>query len=118
MRQLIQIIECVLQHKTSNATAPTITTCATASSRVPLYTNNNIRQTRSMTPPNPQVPQLSTPSVPKVDQSTKTKHKHRTMKHKTKFHTTTPAHNTISGTQAAEAPPASRTRANTQLKRF
>ena len=118
MRQLIQLTDHVLQHKTSNETAPKTTMDTPASSRVAMYTNNSIQQTISMTTPNPQVPQLSTPSVPKVDQSTKTKHKHRTMKHKTKFHTTTPAHNTISGTQAAEAPPASRTRANTQLKRF
>ena len=51
-----------------------------------------------------------------MDQSTKTKHKHRTKKHKTKFHTTSPAHNTRSRTQATG--PASRTRAHTQLTKI
>ena len=118
MRQLIQITECVLQIKTSNSTAPTTTTGAPASSRVPLYTSNNTRHIRSMTPPNPQVPQLSTPSAPMVDQSTRKNHKHRTKKHKTRFHTTAPLHNTISRTQAAKAPPVSRTRARTQLTKW
>ena len=68
-----------------------------------------------MTPLNPQGPQLSTPSVPRADQSTKTNHKHRTKRHRTKFQTTAPAHNTRLRTQAAKAPPVRRTRARTQL---
>ena len=116
MRQLIQITEHVLQNKTPITTATTTTTGVPASSRVPLYTNNNTQQTRSMTPLNPQVPQLSTPSVLRVDHSTKTKHKHQTKKHKTKFHTRAPAHNTISQTEATG--PASRTRARTQLTKL
>ena len=67
MRQLLQMTERALQDKTSNSTAPTTKTGAPATSRVPIHTNNDTRQTRSMTPPNPQVPQLSTPSVPRVD---------------------------------------------------
>ena len=118
MRQLIQLTERALQHKTYITTTPTTTTGAPASLRVPLYTNNNTRQKKSMTRPNPQVPQLSTPSAPRVENSTKTNRKHRTKKHKTKFHTKTPAHNTRLWTQASEAPPASRTRACTQLKRL
>ena len=118
MRQLIQLTERELQHKTDNATAPTTTTNAPASSRVPLNTNNNTRQKRSMTLPSPQVPQLSTPSVLRVDQSTKTNHKHRTKKHKNNFQATGPEHNTISQTQAAEAPPESRKRARTQLTKL
>ena len=94
------------------------TTCKPESSRVPLYTNNNTRQTRSMTQPNPQVPPLFTPSVPRAEQSTKTKRKHRTKKHKTTFHTTAPAHNTRSRTNTAETLPASRTIARTQLSRL
>ena len=65
MHQLIQITKRALQHKISNATTPTKTMGAPSSSRVPLYTNNNKNQTRSMTSPSPQVPKLSTPSVPK-----------------------------------------------------
>ena len=71
-----------------------------------------------MTPPNPQMPQVSTPPVPKGGQSTKTIHKHQTKKHKNKFQPKAPAHNKISRTQAAEAPPASRTIARTQLKKL
>ena len=68
--------------------------------------------------PNPQTPQLSTPSVPRVEQSTKTIRKNITKKHRTKFHTTAPADNTRLRTQEAEAPPASRTRPRTQLTRL
>ena len=118
MRQLIQFTERLLQHKTANATAPTTTTDAPASQRVPLYTNNNTQQTRYMTPPNPQVPQLSTPSVLRVDQSTTKTHRHQTKKHKNTFQATAPAHNTISWTQAAKAPPESRTRARSQLTKL
>ena len=118
MRQLIQLTERALQHKTDNASAPTTTTDAPASSRVPLYTNNNRRQTISMTPPNSQVTQLSAPSVPRVDESTKTNHKHRTKKHKNNFQATGPEHNTIAQTQAAEAPPESRKRARTHLTKL
>ena len=118
MRHLIQRTERVLQHKTSIATTTTTKTQAPARSRVPRYINNNTRQTISMTHPNHQVPQLSTPSVPRVEQSTKTNRKHRTKKHKTKFHTIAPAHNTRSRTQAAEATPASSTRERTQLTRL
>ena len=53
-----------------------------------------------------------------MDQSTKTNHKHITKKHTTKFHTTAPAHNTRLRTQAAEVPPASRTRARNQLTKL
>ena len=113
MRHLIQITERVLQIKTSNSTAPTTTTGAPASSRMPLYTSNSTWHIRSMTPPNPQVPQLSTPSFLRVDQSTKTNHKHWTKKRKTKFHTTAPAHNRRSQTQ--ETGPPIRTRECTQL---
>ena len=41
MRQLIQITERALQHKTSIATTPTITACDPENSRVLMYTNNN-----------------------------------------------------------------------------
>ena len=115
MLQLIQITGCALKHKTAISTTPTTTTCAPASLRVPLYTNNNTQQTRSMAHTDIQVPRLSTPSVPRVEHSTKTIRKHRTNKHRNNFHTTSPAHNTRSRTQADEAPPVSRTRARTQL---
>ena len=59
-----------------------------------------------------QIPQLSTPSLPRVDQFTTTKHRHQTKNHKTKLHTSAPAHNTILCTQANG--PASRTKAHTQ----
>ena len=49
-----------------------------------------------MTQPNPQLPTLSTPSVTRVEHSTKAKRKQKTRKHKAKFHTTAPVHNTIS----------------------
>ena len=118
MWQLIQLKERTMQHKTANSTAPTTTMDAPESSRVPLYTNNSTQQTISMTPPNPQVPQVSTPPVPRVDQSKKTTYSHRTKKHKNKFQPAAPAHNTRSRTQAAEAPPAIRTRACTQLTKL
>ena len=118
MRQLIQITERALKQNTSNTTSPTTTTAAPAISKVLLYTNRNTWQTRSMTPPNPQVFQLSKPSVPRVDQIKKINHKHRTKKHKTEFHTTSPQHNTRSQTQVAEAPPSIRTRAHTQLTKL
>ena len=116
MQQLIKIAESAIQNKKSNATANITTIGAPASQRVPLHTNNDTRKTRSMKPPNAQVPQLYTPSVPRVDQSTKTKHKHQTKKHKTKFTTTAPAHNTRSQTQATV--PACRRRARTQLTKI
>ena len=116
IRQPIQITERALQNKKYNVTEPATKTGAPASLRVPLYSNNSTRQTRSMTPPNPQVPRLSTPSVPRVDHSTETKHKHWTKKHKTKFHTTAPAHNTRLRAQATE--PEIRTRARTQLTKL
>ena len=59
-----------------------------------------------------QISQLSTPSLPRVDHSTKTKHRHQTKKYKTKLHTSAPAHIKISCTQATG--PAIRTRAPTQ----
>ena len=118
MQQLIQITDCALQHKKINATTPTTATGERANLRVPLYTNNNTRQTISMMLPNPQVPQLSPTLVPIVDQSTKTNHKHRINKHKTKFHTTAPVHNTRLPTQAAKAPPSINTRARTQLTKM
>ena len=68
--------------------------------------------------PNLQLPSLSTPSVLRVKQSTKTKRKHITKKNKTMFHTTAPAHNIISRTQAAQTQPTSRTSARTQLARL
>ena len=74
MRQLIQITEFAMQRKISNARSTPITTGVSASSRVPLHTNSNTRQTRSMTPKISQIPQLSTPSLLRVDHSTKTKH--------------------------------------------
>ena len=76
MRQLIQITERAMQIKTSNATAAPITTGVPASLRVPMYTNNDTQQTRYMTSPIPQIPQLFTPSLPRVDHPTKTNHKH------------------------------------------
>ena len=116
MRQLVQLIERALQHKTTNAKAPATRTDTLASSRVLMYTNNSTRQTISTTPPNPQVPQLSTPPVPSVDQSTKTTQRQRTKKHKNKFQPTAPAHNTRSRIQATV--PASRTNAHTLLKKI
>ena len=71
MRQLIQLTEIALQYKTANATAPSTKTDAPASLRVPLYTNSSTLQTRSMTPPNTQVPQIPTPLVPMVNQPRK-----------------------------------------------
>ena len=86
MNQLIQITERTMQHKTLIAMTPTTTMCKPEISRVPLYTNNNrTRQTISMTQPNPQLPTLYTPSVPRVEQSTKAKRKHRAKKHKSFF---------------------------------
>ena len=70
-RQLIQITERAMQSKTSNAKSTPITTGVPASLSVPLYTNNDTRQTRSMTLQSQQIPQLSTPSLPRVDHSTK-----------------------------------------------
>ena len=116
MRQLIQIIERAMQIEIANETSTTITTGVPASSRVPFYTNNDKRQTISMTPQIYQIPQLSTPSLPRADHSTKTKHKHQTQKHKTKLHTSAPAHNTRSLTQVTG--PARRTRARTQLTKI
>ena len=116
MWQLIQITERAMKIKTSNATATPITTGVPASSRVPMYANNDTQQTRSMTPPIHQIPQLFTPSLPRVYQSTKTNHKHWTKKHKTKLHTSAPAHNTRSRTQATG--PAIRTRARTKLTKI
>ena len=98
MRQLIQIKERAMQSKTSNAKSTTIKTGVPASSRVPLYTNNDTRKTRSMAPQMHQIPQLSTPSLPRVDHSTKTKLKNLTRNHKTKLHTSAPAHNRRSRT--------------------
>ena len=83
--------------------------------RVPLYTNNDSQKTRSTTPQIYQIPQLSTPSLPRVDHSTK-KNKHQTKKYKTKLNTSTPAHNTRSLTQATG--PVSRKRARIQLKKI
>ena len=100
MQQIIQTKDHAMQSKTSNATSTTITTGVPAISRLPLYTNNDTRQTRSMTLQIPQIPQVSTSLLPRVDHSTKTKHKHQTKKHKTKLHTSEPAHNTRSHTQA------------------
>ena len=71
-----------------------------------------------MPPPNLQVPELSKPSITRVDQPTKTNHKYRTKKHKTEFHTTAPAHKTRLRTHAAEAPPVIRTRERTQLTKL
>ena len=68
MSQLIQIKERALQHRTYITTTPKTTTYAPASSRVPLYINNNTRQRILMTQSNLQVPKLSTPSVPRVEQ--------------------------------------------------
>ena len=57
MNQLIQITNRAIQHKTSIATTPTTKICKPASSRVPLYTNNNTAlQKRSMTKPNSNYP--------------------------------------------------------------
>ena len=67
IQQIINITERALQQKTSTATTPKTTTGASASSRVPLYTNNNTRQKISMTHPHTQVPQLSTSSVTRVE---------------------------------------------------
>ena len=94
MWQLIQVKERAMRSKTSNPTETPITTGAPASSRVSMYTNSNTRQKISMTPPIPQIPHLTTPSLTRVDHSTKIKQKHRTKKHKTKLHTSAPAHNT------------------------
>ena len=68
--------------------------------------------------PNLQLPSLSTPSVLRVNQSTKTTHKHQTKKHNNKLQATAPAHNTRSKTQADKAPPAIKTRARTQLTKL
>ena len=110
MRQFIKIIDSEMQNKTSITT----TTGAPEKWRVPLYTNNDTKQTISTTPPNPQVNRLPVTSVPRVDQSTTTKYKYQTEKHNTKFHTTSPAHNTRSRTHTTR--PVSRTIAHTQLK--
>ena len=84
-----------------------------------MYTNNNnTQQTIPMTQPNPQLPTLSTPSVTRVEQSTKAKRKHITKNHKSMFNTTEPAHNKKYRTQEAETTPAGRTRAYTQLTRM
>ena len=71
MRHLLQITENAMQIKTYNTTETPITTGLPASSSVPLYTNNNTRQTRFRTPHITQILQLSTPSLPRVDPSTK-----------------------------------------------
>ena len=65
-----------------------------------------------MTPKFSQIPQLSTPSLPRVDHFTRTKHRHQTNKYKINLHTKAPAHNTRSRTQATGA--ASRKIARTQ----
>ena len=111
MRQLIQITEHAMQSKIYNETSTPVTTGVPARSRVPLQTNSDTRQTRSMTPKISQIPQLSTPSLSRVGHSTKTKHRHQTKTHKTKLHTSAPAHNTRLRTQATG--PAIRTRART-----
>ena len=101
-----------MQIKISNATSTPITTGVLSSLRVPLHSNSDTRQKISMIPKISQIPQLSTPSLPRVDHSTKTIHRHRTQKHKTKLHTSAPAHNTRLRTHATG--PAIRTRALTQ----
>ena len=69
-----------------------------------------------MAPKISQIPQLSTPSLPRVDHSTTTKHRQRTKNHKTKLNTTAPAHNTRLHTHATG--PAIRTRARIQLTKI
>ena len=66
MRQLIQITERAMQSKIANATSTPITTGVPARSRVPLYINNETRQTISKTLQMSQMFQLSTPSLPRV----------------------------------------------------
>ena len=65
-----------------------------------------------------QLPALSTSSVTMMEQSTKSKFKHKTENHKATFHTSAPLHNTTSLTQAADTPPWSSTRERTQLARM
>ena len=118
MNNLIQSIDRAIEHKTYIGDTPATTTCKPTSSGVTLYTqNSNTCQTRSMTQPNPQLPKISTPSVPRLEQSTKVKRKHRNKRHKSTFNTTSPVHNKISRTQTAATPSAIRIRARTRLTR-
>ena len=116
MQQLIQITEFAMQRTIANATSTPITTRVPESLKVKLYTNNNTQQTRSMTPQISQIPQLSTPSLPRVDCYTKTKHNPQTKKHETKLHTLAPSHNTRFRTQATG--PTSRTRSRIQSRKI
>ena len=75
MKQRINITERAIQHKKYIVKTPTTTTFEPERSRVPLNTkNNNTHQTRSTTQPTQKLPTTSTPSVPRVEQSTITKY--------------------------------------------
>ena len=115
-KQLVHIIERSIHHKTSIAEKPTTTTFESTRSRVTLSTNrNNTHQTISITQPTQQLPTMSTPEVPREEQSTIAKHKHRKKRHTPMMNTTSPENNTRSRTQKAETPSASRTRTRTRV---
>ena len=71
-----------------------------------------------MKKPTKQIPTISMPAVPRVEQSTITKHKNRKKRHKHTMSTAVLAHNTRYRTQKTKKPPARRTRAHTQVTRM
>ena len=122
MQQLFRLSEREIQHNTPIEATPTKTSSDPSVSRVPLNINNNKpRQTESMTHPNQQFSTVSTPVVPRVEQSTAAKQKIRKDNHMAKkaaISTTALEHSTRSRTQKTETPPSIRTRANISLTRI
>ena len=75
-KQLVQITYRAIQNKKSIAATPTTTKFEPTRLRVPLIINNiNTRQTRSMIQPTQQLTTISTPAVPRMEQSTVAKNK-------------------------------------------
>ena len=119
MQQLVRITERAIHYKPYIAETPTTTVCNPASLRVTLNnSNNNSRQTRSMTQPNQQLSAISTPVVPRVEQSTAAKHKIRKNIHKPTISTTSQAQNTRSRTHREKIPPSRRIKAHTRITRM
>ena len=117
MKQLVQLTERAIHHKTSIVETPTITAFKIARSRVLLDINNNNNscQTISMTQPTQQLSTISTPVVPRVEHSTVAKHKNRKKRHKPMMNETAPAHNTRTRTQKSKTPPYISTISRTQI---
>ena len=118
-KKLILLIKRSIHHELHIAATPTTTAHNPASLRVHLTnTNNNSRQTRSMTQSTQHLSTISTPVVLRVEQSMVAKNRIRKKSHKSTISTTSPAHNTRSITQRTETPPSSRTRSRTRIARM